>query len=235
MNIYGIRGISNNLIKDYLKDRQPYVVYNNSESNCRTITCGVPQGSILGPLLFLLYINDMAYISQLLTFILFADDTNILYSNSNIWELERIVNTDLLKLSDWFKANGLSLNIQKTNFMLFGSKHIPLTDSRDFQIKIDSTNITRVATTKFLGIIIDEKLKWQHHISYVALKLSKSIGILNRLKTKLPKSCLLTVYYSLIYPHLTYCNIIWGGASKSLLMNWLYCKITLPESYNSFI
>ena len=98
MNIYGIRGISNNLIKDYLKDRQQFVVYNNSESNCRTITCGVPQGSILGPLLFLLYINDMAYISQLLTFILFADDTNILYSNSNIWELERIVNTDLLKL-----------------------------------------------------------------------------------------------------------------------------------------
>ena len=141
MDIYGIRGISNKLIKDCLKDRQQYVVYNNSESNCRTITCGVPQGSILGPLLFLLYINDMAYISKLLTFILFADDTNILYSNSNIWELERIVNTDLLKLSDWFKANRLSLNIQKTNFMLFGSKHIPLTDSRDFQIKIDSTNI----------------------------------------------------------------------------------------------
>ena len=89
----------------------------------------------------------MAYISKLLTFILFVDDTNILYLNSVIWELERIVNTDLLILLDWFKANRLSLNIQKTNFMLFGSKHIPFTDSRDFQIKIDSTNISRAATT----------------------------------------------------------------------------------------
>ena len=172
-------------------------------------------------MLFLLYTNDISYISKILTFILFADDTNILYSNSDIWELERLVNTDLSILSDCFKANRVALNIQKTNFMLFGFKHIPITEFRDFYIKIDSINISRVETTKFLGIIIDEKLKWQHHISYVALKLAKSIGILNRLKTKLPKSCLLTVYYSLIYPHLTYCNIVWGGASKSMISEFV--------------
>ena len=173
LSIYGIRGIANKLIKNYLQDRQQYVVYNNSESNCKTITCGVPQGSILGPLLFLLYINDISYISKILTFILFADDTNILYSNSDIWELERLVNTYLSIISDWFKANRLSLNIQKTNFMLFGFKHIPITVFRNFHIKIDSINISSVEITKFLGIIIDEKLKWQHHISYVALKFIK--------------------------------------------------------------
>ena len=217
LEMYGIRGIPNTLIKSYLQDRQQYVVYNNSESNYGTITCGVPQGSILGPLLFLLYINDMSYISKFLTFILFADDTNILYSNSDIWELMRLVNTELLSLSDWFKANRLSLNILKTNFMLFGFKRIPKDDSKDFQIKIDCTNISRVETTKFLGVIIDEKLKWHHHISYVALKLAKSLGILNRLKYKIPKRCMLTLYCSLIYPHVTYCNIVWGGASKTLI------------------
>ena len=217
LDIYGIRGIANNLIKSYLQNRQQYVVYNNSESNCQMITCGVPQGSILGPLLFLLYINDMAHFSKILTLISVLVDTNILYTNSDIWELERLVNTELLILSDWFKANRLSLNIQKTNYMLFGYKHIPKNNSRNFNIKIDNIAISRVETTKFLGIIIDEKLKWQYHISYVALKLAKSLGILYRLKTKLPKSCLLTVYYSLIYPHLTYCNIVWGGAAKAII------------------
>ena len=187
LEMYGIRGIPNTLIKSYLQDRQQYVVYNNSESNYGTITCGVPQGSILGPLLFLLYINDMSYISKFLTFILFADDTNNLYSNSDIWELMRLVNTELLILSDWFKANRLSLNIQKTNFMLFGYKHIPKDNSKDFHIKIDSTNISRVETTKYPGVIIDEQLKWQHHTSYVAMKLAKSLGILNRLKYKYQK------------------------------------------------
>src|SRR5207244_8887289 len=98
----------------------------------------------LVPLLFLLYINDISYISKILSFILFADDTNILYSNSDIWELERLVNIDLSILSDWFKAKRLSLNIQKTNFMLFGFKHIRITDFRDFHIKIYSINIFRL-------------------------------------------------------------------------------------------
>ena len=179
--------MANNLIKSYLQNRKQYVVYNSSESKCKTITCGVPQGSILGPLLFLLYINDMAHISKILTFILFADDTNILFSNSDILELERLVNAEFLILSDGLKTNiRLLINIQNTNYMLFGYKHIPK-NSRNFNIKIDSTTISRVETTKFLGIIIDEKLKWQYHISYVALKLAKSLGILNSLKTKLLK------------------------------------------------
>ena len=217
LEIYGIRGVANNLIRSYLHNRQQYVVYNNSESSYKTITCGVPQGSILGPLLFLLYINDISYCSNILAFILFADDTNIICSNSNIWELMRTVNAELVILSDWFKANRLSLNIQKTSFMLFGFKHLSVRNIAEFCIQIDSINISKVEFTKFLGVIIDQKLTWKQHISYLALKLSKSIGILNRLKYKLPKRCLLTLYYSLVYPHLTYCNIIWGGACKTIL------------------
>lgn len=113
LNAYGIRGTPNLLIKNYLLNRIQYVEYKNCQSKMSTITCGVPQGSILGPLLFLLYINDMSETSKLLYFILFADDTNILYSNQDIWQLMKIVNSELLILSDWFKANKLSLNIKK--------------------------------------------------------------------------------------------------------------------------
>ena len=91
----------------------------------RSIICGVPQGSILGPLLFILYVNDIASCCEMLKLILFADDTNLFYSNRDYSELERVVNIDLSKLADWFKANKLSLNAAKTNFILFGYKKIP--------------------------------------------------------------------------------------------------------------
>src|SRR5690349_15228748 len=97
--------------------------------------------------------------------------------------------------------------------MLFSLEHIPRDNSKDFHIKIDCTVISRVKTPKYLEVIIDEKLKWQNHI--VAIKLAKSLGILNRLKYKLPKSCMLTLYFSVVCPYLTCCNIVWRGASKS--------------------
>ena len=113
LNAYGIRGMPNLLIKNYLKNRKQFVEYRGCQSNMNVVSCGVPQGSILGPLLFLLYINDVSETSKLLYFILFADDTNILYSNRDIWQLMEIVNGELIILSDWFKANKLSLNIKK--------------------------------------------------------------------------------------------------------------------------
>lgn len=220
LNAYGIRGMPNLLIKNYLQNRKQFVEYGNCQSNMDAITCGVPQGSILGPLLFLLYINDMSETSKLLYFILFADDTNILYSNRDIWQLMKIVNCELLILSDWFKANKLSLNIKKTNFMLFGYKDIPLIDQNNetaFEIIIENEKITKVDSTKFLGVIVDQKLTWHQHIAYISLKISKSLNILSRLKHKLPQKCLISLYYSLIYPHLNYCIIIWGSAYKTTL------------------
>ena len=129
------------------------------------------------------------------------------------------LNSELKILSDWFKANKLSLNVQKTNFMIFGYKKMPTNtnSSMNFNIHIDNVNITEVENTKFLGTIIDRKLSWQQHITYIALKISKALGTMKRLRYKLPRSCLLALYYSLIYPHLYYCNIVWGCASKSLL------------------
>src|SRR5437899_2784548 len=122
LDMYGVRGIPNLLIKSYLNNRKQYVNYNNCTSTLKPIQCGVPKGSILGPLLFLLYINDMTYCCKYLHFLLFVDDTNIFYSNPDLWKLMHIVNGELDILSDWFKANKLSLNIKKTNYMMFGYK-----------------------------------------------------------------------------------------------------------------
>ena len=121
---YGIRGISNDWVKSYLKNRKQFVQYDDAISDCKEIVCGVPQGSILGPKLFILYINDICNISELMKFVLFADDTNILCKHDNYLSLCDLVNTELIKLSKWFSVNKLSLNIRKTSYMLFGNRHV---------------------------------------------------------------------------------------------------------------
>ena len=131
-----------------------------------------------------------------------------------------VVNNELKVLSDWFKANRLSLNVKKTNYLMFGYKQIAAnchTGNTEFCIKIDEVNIMEVEYTKFLRVFIDKKLTWQRHITYISTKISRSLYVLNRLKFKLPTNALFSLYYSLIYPHLIYCNILWGCAAKSVL------------------
>ena len=218
---YGIRGIPLLWLKDYLTNRKQFVCYNSASSLMRPITCGVPQGSILGPLLFILYVNDIVNCSKLLHFILFADDTNLFFSSKNYNDLMLTVNTELGKLSEWFRANRLSLNVAKTNYVLFGKRKKCLSDT-NFAITINENLIERVTSTKFLGVYIDQDLNWKHHTAEIAKKISKSLGILNRVKYILPRSSLITLYRTMIHPYLIYCNIIWGGASL-LALNRLEC------------
>ena len=157
LNHCGIRGISNDWIKNYLKGRHKFVVYDKTSSVTNTIHCGVPQGSILGPLLFLLYINDLPKCSSSLNFILFADDTNIICSNDDPDTLETVLNKDLHIILNWFKLNKLSLNVAKTNYMIFKNKYSP-TASIDVNILIDNNQLSQVKATKFLGVLIDDNL-----------------------------------------------------------------------------
>ena len=117
----GFRGVVKDWFENYLNDRKQYVHYNDTKSELRTIICGVPQGSILGPLLFILYINDITNASNILEFVLFADDTQILYSSENIVNEIPVINKELSEISNWFKANKLSVNASKTNYMIMGT------------------------------------------------------------------------------------------------------------------
>ena len=204
---YGLRGKSNDWIKSYLESRKQYVKLQNCESDCINVVCGVPQGSILGPKLFILYINDMCNVSKLLKFILFADDTNIFCSGKDLQNLSYLITQELYKLTDWFAANKLSLNVGKTNFMVFSNAK----EIDNLEIKINNTAISRVNATKFLGVIIDEKLNWKAHIKFVKTKLSKSMFMLNRAKYLLQYDSMLMLYNCIVLPHLTYCCELWGN------------------------
>ena len=210
---YGIRGVAYNWVKSYLSNRQQYVYYNDTSSDNRTVTCGVPQGSNLGPLLFIIYINDLCNVSNILKLVLFADDTNLFTSGHDLEHLTSIVTSELRKLQIWFNLNKLSLNVTKTNYMLF------TTNKRldNVNIKIDDICIEEVRVTKFLGVLVDNKLDWKDHIYHVRLKLAKCISILYKATASLDQLSLFTLYNSLFLPYMSYCIEIWATASKSNL------------------
>ena len=206
---YGIRGKLFNWFKSYLTNRTQYVQYGNSKSETKTITHGVPQGSILGPLLFILYVNDFSRASDLLFSILFADDTTVLIEGHEYRKLIETLNEELCKVDKWLQANKLTLNIRKTHYMLF---HRVRLKREQLNIYFRRETIFRVNSTKFLGVIIDDKLKWTAHIQYIKNKLSKSIGIMYKCRYYFDKETMRNLYFSFIYPYLTYCVEIWGNA-----------------------
>ena len=218
LRTYGVRGNALSWFEDYLHDRSQYVTYKSSNSRSFAVKCGVPQGSVLGPLLFLIYINDITFSAPLLTYILFADDTNVLFSHRDLDTLITTLNSELVKLSRWFKSNKLSLNINKTNFIYFKnvhSQHVPC------NITIDGLPLVEKESTKFLGVTIDSNLTWSIHINNICTSTSRNMGILHKLKHLLPVNSLRILYNSLILPFMSYCNIAWGNTCKTRIKTLL--------------
>jgi hypothetical protein len=226
---YGVRGTALNWFASYLTSRQQQVLCNNSLSDFLPIRFGVPQGSILGPLLFIIYINDLPNSSSLLHYILFADDTNVFLSHASYDQLFELANEELKAASNWFKANKLSLNLSKTNFILFRTNNKPI-PAHTNDIVIDGITIPQVTTSKFLGVHMDQHLKWNIHIDEINKKITKSIGIINRISYLLPSHILTSLYYTLVYPYLTYCNIIWTSTYASHLRKLQIAQKRLYES-----
>ena len=187
--------------------------FNGVLSEKRKIICGVPQGSLLGPLLFILYINDLYKTSNNLTFVLFADDTNVFLKGSQLDHVIDCLNIELNKIAKWFDANQLSLNIRKTQYMIFSNMYC--NTSKDVTIK--GIKLEQVNLTKFLGVYIDNKLTWKEHIRYTKNKISRCIGILSKVNKVLSKKVKLHLYKTFVQPHLIYCNIVWGCTYKSVL------------------
>ena len=230
LKIYGIIGTNNEWFKNYLSNRKQYVTYNNYKSTTKTITCGVPQGSILGPLLFLLYINDLSTVSKDIFSILFADDSNLFVSDKDVNKLTLKMNNALKEVQEWLFCNKLSLNVLKTHYMIFTSSKNMVADQ---QIRICNTAIDRAYVTKFLGVQIDSKLSWKDHIQHTCKKVSKTIPIIAKARKKLPINCLIKLYYSIVYPYFIYCNQVWGNCHKETLKPLLVLQKRVIKTISS--
>ncbi len=200
-------------MESYLRDRQQFVQMGEHKSEFRDITCGVPQGSVLGPKLFILYINDICRVSQSLKFVLFADDTNIFCSGENLQQIVSTITSEINKLKLWFDRNKLSLNLSNTKIMLFGRNK----PDCNVELIIDNIKIEKVDEIKFLGVTLDHKISWKSHVSHIQSKLAKCTAILSKTRHILDHISLHTLYCLLFLPYLSYCVEVWGNNYKSTL------------------
>ena len=215
LNVYGIRGNALSWFESYLSNRTQSVKYCNNVSSALPVTLGVPQGSILGPLLFILYVNDMPNVFDSVWPIIFADDTTLFVSSKTIDDALQTFNDELSALVHWFNANKLSLNLSKTHYMVFTTS--PQVRATKVDFNVDNNPINQVTKTKFLGVVIDDQLRWCDHIDHVCTKVRKSLGIIKRASKILNADTLKSLYYTMIFPYLNYCHLVWGKASASQL------------------
>ena len=195
---YGIRGSLWNWFKSYLSNRKQYTCIDKTKSSERPVQTGVPQGSCLGPLLFLVYMNDLGSLNDMIK--LFADDTNVFIFGKNTQNIEFKANKLLSDIQNWLLANRLSINIDKRCYTLFSTRK----KLQDITLKICDTVIKRVSSCKYLGVIIDENLSWKEHIHFVYSKLVKFSAIFYKVRDMLSITCLMQLYFSFVYPHLLF-------------------------------
>ena len=199
-----------NLLRNYLTDRIQMCSVNGVLSSSKTVTCGVPQGSILGPLLFLIYINDLPGSLEFSSARMFADDTTLTASGESVLDAEVAINHDLANIKQWLSANKLSLNLVKTEYLLIGSRHninnlfhVPKVHVGDMPIN------EMVKDTKALGVYIDEYLSWNKHIEIISKKISPGIVALRKLKPHVDHNTLICAYNALVLQHFDYCCEVW--------------------------
>ena len=213
LEYYGVRGILNKWFASHLSNRKQFVSINGYKSNLADVKCGVPQGSILGPLLFLVYINDLHAAIKYSEVHHFADDTNLLNFKSCVNSIKKEVNYDLKNLSNWLKTNKISLNVGKTELVLFTSSKKQL--ECDLKIKLNGKRLYETDSVKYLGIQIDKRLTWKQHIKHLAFKLNKANAMLSKLRHVLDIKTRRSVYYAIFESHLFYASLVWAQNNNS--------------------
>ena len=223
LQYYGIRGVALKWFESYLSNRKQYVQFNEGVSSNSEITTGVPQGSILGPLLFIIYMNDIAKVTDKFHFTLYADDTSLIEPLCTFTsgladkkEAANAINKELNLITDWLCLNKLSLNAKKTKMMIFHHRQKNISDI-DLSLYINGTKIEQVQEFNFLGLVLDECMTWNSHIQKISGKIAVVNGALSRLKKILPSDILKTIYNALVQPHLNFGVLLWGKNVKRIL------------------
>jgi hypothetical protein len=216
MSSLGIKDTELSWFSDYLDNRKQCVRINNTESEYLQVNCGVPQGSILGPLLFILYVNDLPNVIQNSKIFLYADDTLLLFASNDTNKIKRALEQDLKHATEWFSINKLHLNVNKTKWTLFGTwQRLRLSDLPD--ISVNGENLEHVDEYKYLGLHLDSHLDWNHHISHVAGKISKRLGVLKRVRRHLNLFTAKMLYNALVLPMFDYCDVVLSNMNLSQL------------------
>ena len=208
MKHYGIKGTENDWFRSYLTERRQYTTIENDCSTLQEIFYGVPQGSVLGPLLFNLYINDLHQVIKHCSVFHYADDTNLLLINKSLKKIVSYVNHDLALITDWLRANKISLNTNKTKILIYKPKTMKIYKKLNFRISGQKIEISD--TIKYLGLHLQDTLEWENHLKVIIKKLQRAIGLLSKIRHYVPKWLLRTIYFSLFNSHLIYGCEIWG-------------------------
>ena len=209
LKLYGVDGSTLKWFKSYLSKRIQSVCVNSTMSDFKNIDIGIPQGSILGPLLFIIYVNSLPN-SVNCKCVMYADDTTLLISSSDPDTLQKELDLQLNNIINWFRLNKLTLNIKKTKLMLFGTKQ-NLTKFDDIKLNYDSEEIERVDKFKYLGVILDPTLSWDDHVQFLSNNVSKRIGVVCRVKYFLPPCTLNKLAKALVFPHFDQCSSVWSN------------------------
>ena len=210
---YGVGDRNLSWFQSYLSNRKQFCRVSGIDSKTERIEVGVSQSSCLGPLLFLVYINDLPCAVKQSTTSMYADDTTLFFRSKNIEDLNEAINNDLRDLDLWLSGNKLSLNVAKTQGMLIctKNKHKSLEGTGEsLCLKIRDNDLALVENTKYLGVQVDNSLDWKEHIKSVSTKVSRAVGLLKYAKRFLPQNSLKTLYTSIIEPHFRYCCAVWG-------------------------
>ncbi len=212
---YGVRGNTLKLLQSYLSNRKQYIKCKNIESLMMDVVCGVPQGSVLGPLLFIIFINDIFDCSNF-DAVLFADDAALIIQAHNLKKLSKMINVEAKSFLTLLNTNKLTLNYKKTKFMIFTKKNYTQRFKNKFKVNINKQNIQQVDEFKYLGVIIDHRLSWSKHIEYLRTKISQAAGIVRKTVNVIPLRANMLIYNSLVDSYLRYGITSWGTCSDTL-------------------
>ena len=218
---YGIRGISNDWFRSYLSDRSQFVSINGFNSDYKTIKYCVPQGSVLGPLLFLIFINDLNIAIKHSETFHFADDTCLLNLKDSVKQINKVVNKDLKFLVQWLNANKTSLNVAKTEVVILRRKKKQLDKPSNY--------------VRYLGVYLDGYLNWSPHINHLSQKLVKANAMLSKLRHLVNVATIKSIYYAIFHSHLSYVCTAWGqNLNSKHHINLLQKNVMQIISFGSF-